>query len=307
MSCKVRRIFISGVIGLILIGITGCGEKREIKKVNLKKKIDLPAKKEEVIRIAISAMISPKNTLNYYKQILDYIGKNLGKEVILVQRKTYAEVNDLMKNGKLEAAFVCSGPYVAGKKAFGMEFLVAPQVHGETIYYSYIIVHKESSIKTFKELQGRSFAFTDPFSNTGKLVPTYELAKLGKTPESYFSKYIFTRSHDNSIEAVAEKLVDGAAVDSLIWEYIQATYPKYTSKTKIIEKFGPFGIPPVVVSPNIAPKLKNQMKEILLKMHQNTEGKEILKGIFIDRFVVIDDSAYDSVREMESWLARKSK
>ncbi|MEK9150247.1 MAG: PhnD/SsuA/transferrin family substrate-binding protein, partial [Candidatus Desantisbacteria bacterium] len=212
MPNKARMILISGIMGLILIGITGCGEKREIKKVDLKKKIDLPAKKEEAVRIAVSAMISPKNTLNYYNQILDYLGKNLGKEVILVQRKTYAEVNELLENGKLEAAFVCSGPYVSGKKAFGMELLVAPQVYGKTVYYSYIIVHKESSIKTFEKLQARSFAFTDPFSNTGKLVPTYELAKLGKTPESYFAKYIFTRSHDNSIEAVAEKLVDGAAV-----------------------------------------------------------------------------------------------
>ena len=300
MPYNARRILILIFMGLL---ITGCGERREVKKVDLKKKVDLPAKKNEAIRIAVSAMISPKNTLYYYKQILDYLGKNLGKEVVLVQRKTYAEVNELLKNGRLEAAFVCSGPYVAGKKAFGMELLAAPQVHGKTVYYSYIIVHKDSSIKTFEQLQGRSFAFTDPFSNTGKLVPTYELAKLDRTPKSYFSKYIFTRSHDNSIEAVAEKLVDGAAVDSLIWEYIQATYPKYTSKTKVIKKIGPFGIPPVVVSPDIDPKLKNQIREILLKMHQDEKGKRILKGIFIDRFVVIDDSAYDSVREMEAWLA----
>jgi hypothetical protein len=40
-------------------------------------------------------MISPKETFVYYRQILDYIGTNLGKNVQLVQRKTYGEINEL--------------------------------------------------------------------------------------------------------------------------------------------------------------------------------------------------------------------
>ncbi len=296
-----RKISVIALImGLILIGITGCGKKREIKKIGFDKKIVLPVKVEEgVIRIAVSAMISPKETFGYYRQILDYMGEKIGKKVELVQRKTYAEVNELLKQEKIEAAFVCSGPYVAGKKDFGMELLVAPQIYGKTVYYSYIIVHRDSPIKGFKELEGKTFGFTDPLSHTGKLVPAYELTKIGKTPESYFAKYLYTYSHDNSIEAVADKIVDGAAVDHLIFEYLNAANHKYTSLTKVVERIGPFGIPPFVVHPKLDPELKNKIKEVLLNMHQDEKGKKILKGLSIDRFVVVKDSMYDSVREVE--------
>ena len=92
------------------------------------------------------------------------------------------------------------------------------------------------------------FAFTDPDSNTGAMVPRFWLAELGETPESFFSKTIFTYSHDNSILAVAKGLVDAAAVDGHQWEYFERFSPAYTSKTRVIRKSQPFGSPPLVAS-----------------------------------------------------------
>jgi len=83
------------------------------------------------------------------------------------------------------------------------------------------------------------FAFTDPDSNTGRLVPTFWLSQIGERPESFFSKTIYTYSHDNSILAVNRALVDGAAVDGLIWEYYHRKNPVFTSKTRVIRKSEP--------------------------------------------------------------------
>ena len=184
-----------------------------------------------------------------------------------------------------------------------MELLAAPQAYGKTVYYSYTIVHKDSTIKSFEELRGKRFAFTDPKSNTGKMVPTYKLAKMGETPESFFKDSIFTYAHDKSIKEVALGHVDGAAVDSLIWEYAKITNPQLTSKTKVIEKSSPFGIPPVVVRKNLNPFLKQKFKESFLNIHNDIEGKNILKKMMIDKFVDIDDHAYNSIREMKKWIA----
>ena len=227
------------------------------------------------------------------------------RPVELVQRETYAEVNDLMEKGEIDVAFVCAGPYVEGKRKFGMELLAAPVAYGESVYYSYIIVHKNSPIKNFEELKGKKFAFTDPHSNTGCLVPKYELAKMKETPDSFFREYIFTKSHDNSIKAVAQKLINGAAVDHLIWEYADAANPEFTQQTKIIKKLGPFGIPPVVVHPDYNRDMKEKIKQILLNMHKDEEGKGILKKIFIDRFSLVEDGDYDSVRKMQEWIKKQ--
>ena len=257
---------------------------------------------EAPLRIAVAAMISPDETFGYYRDLLDYIGRKMGRSVELVQRDTYAEVNDLLEARQLDAAFVCAGPYVTGRDKFGMELVAAPVVNGEPVYYAYIIVPADSSAQSFEDLRGKKFAFTDPNSNTGALVPTYMLGLMGETPESFFASFIYTNSHDNSIKSVADKIVDGASVDSLIYDYLAVAQPELIQKTRILEKSPPYGIPPIVVHPDTDPELKAQLSQILLAMHLDPEGMAILTKLNIERFITVDDSLYDSVRQMNTWV-----
>lgn len=262
---------------------------------------------QKEIRIGVGAMISPKEAFSHYIDLIDYIGEKFGVPARIIQRKTYREMSELLEKRRIEAAFVCSGPYVVGHQKFGLEILAAPQVSGKSLYYAYIIVHKDSPIKNFSQLKQKTFAFTDPGSNSGKLAPTYMLAKMNESPESYFKSYIYTYSHDASIKAVADKIVDGASVDSLIYDYIKANISSssYIASTKIIEKSEGFGIPPFVAHPQLDPDLKVRLKEILFNMHQDKKGKEILSEIRIERFVAVEDSLYDSIRKMQELLKAK--
>jgi phosphonate transport system substrate-binding protein len=291
-----------------LLFSSGCDRRERVAEVNLEKREALPAGKklsqEKPLRIAVGAMITPRAGFAYYRRLLDYIGEKLGRSVQFVSKEKYEEVNELLKTGDLDIAFVCSGPYVTGHDEFGLQLLVAPQAYGKTVYYSYIIVRSDSQLKNFNDLRGKTFGFSDPDSNSGKLVPTYMLARMKETPDTFFKKYVFTYGHDKSIKAVAERLVDGAAVDSLVWDYLDKTDPEYTSKTKIILKSPPYGIPPVVVRPGLDGKMKERLKNIFLNIHKDETGREILRGMMIDRFVPVNDGAYDSVREMQAWTTR---
>jgi phosphonate transport system substrate-binding protein len=260
---------------------------------------------EEPLRIGMGAMITPKEGYVYYQRLQTYIGKKLGRTVQLVDRGNYAEMNHLLETGDLDAAFVCAGPYVEGKRKFGMELLAMPLVRGKPVYCSYIIVHQKSPFRNLEDLRGKVFAFADPKSNTVKLVPTYMLARMNETPDSFFSRYVFTHGHDQSIRAVAERRVDGAAVDSLIWEHAVRRTPKLMRQIRIVAKSDPCGIPPVVVRPGLDPELKKRLKDILLSASADPEGNDILRGMMIDRFVPGDDANYDSIRRMNRWVARQ--
>jgi phosphonate transport system substrate-binding protein len=248
-------------------------------------------------------MISPKDTFVYYRQLLDYIGSHLDRDVQLIQRKTYGEINELLGKGQIDLAFICSGPYVDGKEKYGFELLATPEVQKSHFYQSYLIVNQASQFQGLEDLRGQVFAFTDPDSNTGKLVPTYWISRMGEHPETFFSKTIYTYSHDNSILAVAKALVDGAAVDGLIWEYYQRKNPIFTSKTRIIRKSEPYGIPPIVASRFLAPDLKNRIRQVLFSMHRDPRGQNILNELMIDRFTPTRDEWYDSIRNMELKIA----
>jgi len=249
-------------------------------------------------------MISPKETFDQYRQLLAYLGQKLGRDLEFVQRKTYGEIDELLGQGQIDLAFICSGPYVAGKERYGFMPLVIPQVQGDHFYRSYLIVNKNSSFHRLEDLKGHTFAFTDPDSNTGKLVPTYWLAQLKAQPETFFGGLIYTYSHDNSIMAVARGLVDGAAVDGLVWEFYQVRNPAFTSKTRVIKKSEPYGIPPLVASRQLAAKIQEQVREVLFAMHQDPEGRQILSELMIDRFVPIQEEWYDNMRKMHLQLTR---
>jgi phosphonate transport system substrate-binding protein len=255
--------------------------------------------------VAIASILSPSRTLDSYHDLLTYMGRRLGRSVRLFQRGTYAEVNDLLKNREIDLAFVCAGALLEGEREFGMEALVVPRMWGKTVYYSYLIVNRRSPAERLEDLRGKSFAFSDPLSNSGRLVPVYQLAIRGETPESFFSRTVFTYSHDNSIVAVADGLVDGAAVDSLVYDYLRSRNPEAVAQTRIVTRWGPYGIPPVAVHPSLDPEQKRTLREFLLSIHEDPEGKQILDRLLIDRFVPVDPNLFRSIRQMEARVRRR--
>ncbi len=283
--------------------LVGCAAEAAPRKVNLSQNLvevatpDIRSDREP-LRMAVAAILSPQATISNYDQLLKYLGEKLGRPVLLEQRSSYAETNDLIRVKSVDLAFVCSYAYVLGNKDFGMKLLVVPQMRGQTVYHSYIIVPDQSDARGLEDLRGKVFAFTDPLSNSGRLAPTYMLAQLGETPESFFAEYIFTYSHDNSIEAVAAGLVDGAAVDSLVYQYMLTQDIEYGQRTRIIGVSQPYGIPPVVVPSDLDPQLEEELRRVLLEMHTDPEGKDILRQLIIDRFVTGSDDMYDSIREV---------
>jgi phosphonate transport system substrate-binding protein len=258
------------------------------------------------IQIGVASMITPVDAVKYYQEIIDYIGETIKQPVQMVHRRTYDEMDSMLERGDVKVAFICSAPYIKNRERFAVELLVAPKVNGRTTYQSYIIAHKDSAVKSLENLKGKSFAFTDPKSNTGNLYPTYLLKKMGTTPEKYFKRIMYSYSHNKSVELVAKKVVDGAAVESIVYEYMLKNSSPYASQTKIIKQSIAFGIPPVVVTKDISADLKKKIKDAFINMHKNQKGKAILDAMMIEAFVDISDRAYDSIREMERYVSGNS-
>lgn len=300
-------------IALVLaagLALAACERSPEPVRVSFAQRVEVaavrPAQDSEArpspapLRVAVAAILSPSRTLDAHHDLLSYMGQRLGRGVQLFQRGTYAEVNDLLKHRVIDLAFVCGGALIAGERDFGMEVLAVPQVRGKTDYYSYLIVSRSSGTERLGDLRGRSFAFSDPLSNSGRLALVYQLTLRGETPERFFRRTVFTYSHDNSILAVADGLVDGAAVDSLVYDYLRIWSPAAVRETRVIARWGPYGIPPVVVHPDLDPALRGALSGLLLSMHGEPEGKKILRRLLIDRFVGASPDLFQSIRQMEA-------
>lgn len=312
ISLLPRRLFRESALAVllaVLAGMGGCGNDSDKVVVDFSQTVPVarpgagPARNPP-LRVAVSSMISPKETFIHYRHLLSYIARRLDRDLEFVQRKTYGEIDELLGKGLIDLAFICSGPYIAGKDRYGFAPLAVPEVHGSHFYRSYLIVNRNSPFQRLEDLRGHSFAFTDPDSNTGRLVPTYWLAQMNEQPETFFGRIMFTYSHDNAIMAVARGLVDGAAVDGLIWDFYQAKNPTFTSKTRIIKKSEPYGIPPLVASRQLPGESKERIRQLLFAMHLDPEGKKLLDELMIDRFIPLEEDWYDTLRQMNQRLDR---
>ncbi|GAB4558943.1 MAG: phosphate/phosphite/phosphonate ABC transporter substrate-binding protein [Anaerolineae bacterium] len=250
------------------------------------------------LRVAVAAVISPKATFDTYSPLLDYLSRQLDRSVELIQRPTYAEINEVLRTGQADVGFICGGAFVEGEREGYMELLVVPEINGSATYHALIIVPAESQVTRFDELRGKRMAFTDPLSNSGRLYVEYRLSLMGETPETYFKETIFTYSHDNSIRAVAQGLVDAATVDSLVLDALVRQEPELESRIRVIERSPAFGIPPVVIHPDQDLALKTAIRDALLKAHLDPDGRKALQSLHVDRFTLPDPSAYDEIRRM---------
>lgn len=250
---------------------------------------------EPPIRFGLTAAAVREN-LDLYERWAVYLGRKVGRPVQFVQRRTYREAMELLETGEHDFAWICSFPYakLRDSKIFGL--MAVPVFEGEPLYRSYIIVQKDRSFRTIGELEGRVFAYSDPDSNTGYIVPRQMLSDLARNPDSFFRHTFFTYSHTETIEAVAERVADGAAVDSYVWEYLNRRQPRLTAKTKVIQRSETFGFPPLVYRTGADPELRTRMTEALLTMDKDAEGQTLLAELMLDRFITAPSSLYDTVR-----------
>lgn len=292
--------------------LTGCEADIRAVTVDFSKRATIlqPAIHEaspNTLRVAVASITSPKQTMSFYHELLRHFGEKMEQNIILVQRKTYAEVNQLLGRGDIDLAFICSGPYAVAKSRYQLIPIAVPLVRDKETYRSYLIVNRDSPISNFEALRGRTFAFSDPESNTGFLVPNYILNCIGEEADDFFSKTIYTYSHDNSIMAVARRLVDGAFVHEQIWEYFRRQYPQFTSQTRVIFRSEPFGNPPVVASSHLPAETIERIRESLYNLHLDPHGKSILDHLMIERFVPVKEDLYDPIRRMHLALNTKGE
>ena len=249
---------------------------------------------KEPIRFGLTAAVVREN-LDLYERWAAYLGRKVGRPVQFVQRRTYREAMEMLETGEHDFAWICSFPYAKYRNSNIFGLMAVPVFEGEPLYRSYIVVHKDRSFRTIGELEGRVFAYSDPDSNTGYIVPRQMLSGLGRNPDSYFRRTFFTYSHTETIEAVAERVADGAAVDSYVWEYLNRRAPKFTAQTKIIERSETFGFPPLVYRTSVDVELRARMTEALLTMDKDPEGHALLAELMLDRFITAPSSLYDNV------------
>lgn len=250
------------------------------------------------LKIAFASVMSPIETRTSYQEMVNHIAQRLGQPAVLVQRKTYEELNMLISNGEADVAFISTGAYMAYNGMIPIDILAMVQTDGTALYKPYLIVQADSDIHDFSQLRGKVMAFTDPLSYSGRIVIDYILQEQYQTTtEKFFKRCFYTYNHDKSLWAVANGLADGAGIDSQIYDLAVKTNPKLVSKVRIIEEMPPAPTGPVVMRMDLPEETKYKLQEIFFNMSNDQTLEQALECVMIDKFIAPEPELY---RELKS-------
>ncbi len=227
------------------------------------------------------------------------VAEALGKEVLIEDYPDYNGVVEAMNYGQVDMAFFGPLTYVIAHHKSGAEAIIVQLVKDKPYYYSYIIAHKDNPSESLDDLLKRtgdvSFAFGDPNSTSGSLVPGRELKNRGvyTSATEYAMKDVrFTGSHDITALSVQNKEVDAGAIDSAIYENLVEQGTVDGQQIKILWQSEPlFQYPWAVKKGTDAPTIA-KLQETFVGIQDET----ILKGFGISGFAKTSDADYESIR-----------
>jgi phosphonate transport system substrate-binding protein len=260
---------------------------------------------QQPIRLAMSAAFVSESGVAVYRHIADYLSTKLGRPCEFVTGLSYGTINQMLKDGAVDAAFVCGLPYVIERDQAqpSVSLLAAPVMKDSRYgnrpkYFSDLVVKKDSPIRCFADLKGKTYVYNDELSNSGYNMPRHKMVVLGET-KGYFGKVLRSGSHEESIRMVAEGEADASFVDSLVLDYDRAKGLGNAAQVRVIESLGPAGICPVVASCKINEERRQKLQDAFLTMHKDPAGRKLLDEALVDRFEPVDDTNYDDIRAMK--------
>jgi phosphonate transport system substrate-binding protein len=150
--------------------------------------------------VRFATFLAP-NMLPVYRLLADRIGDRLGRPVELVVGTSF----DQFQRGEADLGVICGLPYVwlADRNPPPVEPLAAPVLAGDRyagrpVYFSDVIVRRDSPISCLEELRGCSWAYNEPASHSGHTVTLYSLVRMGARP-GFFARVVQAGFHQRAI------------------------------------------------------------------------------------------------------------
>lgn len=226
-----------------------------------------------------------------------FLEAGLQRPVRFVQRGSYREVLDLLLSGSLEMAWLCGHPFVLHESA--LRPIAVPVYQGAPLYRSYLVVPlADAKSRSVEDLKGQVFAFSDPLSNSGYLVPRAEIARAGGDPITHFRRTFFTFSHRKVVEAVRSGLAQGGSMDGYIWDTLASQQASTLDGVRVAWRSNPHAFPPIVARASLEEGQRKQVEGVLLAMQHSAEGRAILAQLNLDGFVPPHPGQFESIREL---------
>ena len=252
-----------------------------------------------------------------YTPFVQYLAKELGTKVTLRIANDYAAIIEGQRTGNIHIASYGPSSFARARMTGAKvdAFAIETNLDGTKGYHSVFYVKKDSPYRKVEDLKGKNLGLVDPNSTSGNNVPRFALNGMKIEPESFFSKVVYTGSHENAIIALQQGTVDVAAnwwndeQESNLQRMARKNMAK-AEDFRIIYKSEQIVNSPMAYLTDLPEELKAKIRDAVLNLA--TKDKAAFDKIYEGKqgpLVAVDNKAYDPIIELNKFVddLRKKK
>ncbi len=297
MNCTRRQAFNSitaiglAVFCLIILLLSGCDQQKQTPS---------PKTKKTALKKLMIGLIPEQDIFiqkKRYEPLLAYLSEQLDVPIETTILSRYGNIIDNFSELSLDGAFFGSFTGAMAIMKLGVEPLARPQyIGGASTYYGMVFVKKGSGIRTAEDMRGKQLVVVDRATTAGYLLPLAYFKSLGiEDYESWFKEYYFSGTHEDAINDVLNGKADIGAAKNTVFYRMAAENKQISKELEILATSPHVPANGLAVRNDLPEELKKSLQMLLLDMHNNKQGREILDGLTIERFIGTSEEDYQPV------------
>jgi len=235
--------------------------------------------------------------MEQYEPLADYISRKTGIKMQLKVLTRYGSVVDNFISLDLDGAFFGSFTYTLAHARLEVEPVARPEdIQGVSTYYGLIFVRKDSGIRSAADMKGKTFAFVDRATTAGYLLPLAFFKENGiRDYRTFLKEAYFTGTHEDAVFDVLNKKADIGAAKNTVYYEMAKTNSRIEEELMVLKRSPDVPQNSLAVKSDLDRSVKKMLKETLLNMHEDEDGRKALKKFGAVRFVETKDTDYQSV------------
>lgn len=265
-----------------------------------------PADWPKVLRFGVVPTEGGADTTKRFTPLAERLTRELGVPVEVVSASTYQGVVTAMSNKQIEFGWFGPKAYIEAARRADAEALVMELSRdGQRGYRAIFIVPSKSPIQNLNDARGKRFAYTDPNSASGRLIPAMLLQeKTRQRAEEFFGEVKYSGSHGTSILQVANGELDIAATNDLdLLRMIQKGAVR-EADVRVILRSELIPGAPVAAQRELPASLKKAFADALIEVSKEPAMLEVLQN---GGFVPTSDEEFDIVRATDEFMKAQEK
>jgi phosphonate transport system substrate-binding protein len=224
------------------------------------------AQEPKEINFGIISTESTQNLKADWAPVLADMERKTGYKINAFFAPDYAGIIEAMRFNKVQVAwFGNKSAMEAVDRAGGEVFAQMVNADGTQGYYSHLIVHSSSPLKTLDDVlkgaKSLSFGNGDPNSTSGFLVPSYYVFAVNKVDAKSAFKVVRTANHETNALAVANKQVDVATNNSENMEKIRERFPEKFKDLRVVWTSPLIPSDPLVMRADLPAATKQKLRD----------------------------------------------